>query len=560
MPNYNRYLDLHLCCTQATWQNNHIGERPERGTLFTSGPPTSRVTYYYDFNDDIQKQMEYRTAKTEGYTHNEKNTGNSRVIEEELTHADVGFLHTVSHVDVTALVPTPTQTINAELKTLRYISCRVAMEHLKTAQIYPQLQALMLWISDPTTLNKVRINSHGMGVASRGMRMGGEELSADQLVSALVRHGLTRPSTRAVSALGLAQNARWKEDNEKDRCEGCNKRFIPPFVRKHHCRRCGGLFCDSCSSNKADLAVALTGEKSGKAGRQTATANNVKNVRVCNNCYRSVGNSAVRALVDTPGLQDVFGESVGAATGETIQANYGLKTICLALCLGARSDDQYSVEKQDQGAGAFVRDSLAGQLISALRTNNLRGIKVTASNQVVASGAQGVMNQDVVEYPTARTKTSLFGPTKRILTRVNTDFTQGNGIFCIPAYIWGDRAELRTQFNTVSRMRRTNQLTGDIFVAPDGKSLYFSKTLVQNDLQEVRKDWFIKWKFLSWHNKDTELPPLPGAPAVHWTVKITAPPRVTRIQALPGGPGENLIKITARVGELTKDFKSYEES
>jgi hypothetical protein len=391
------------------------------------------------------------------------------------------------------------------------------------------------------------------------MFMGGEELSADGLISALVRHGLTRPSTRAVSALGLAQNARWKEDNEKDRCEGCNKRFLPPFVRKHHCRRCGGLFCDSCSSNKADLAVALTGEKSGKAVQQTATAINVKNVRVCNNCYRSVGNSAVRALVDTPGLQDVFGESVGAATGETIQANFGLTAICLALCMGARSDDQYSAEKQDQGAGTFARDSLAAQIISALRTNNLRGVKVTASNQVVASRVQGVMNDDEIKYPTGRTNTSLFGPDQRILSRVGSNFRQGSGILGIPAYIWGDRSELQIQFNTLSRTRRGNQLTGDILVAPDGRSLYFSKTIVKKDLDDIRKHWFKKWEFTSWHDSDTQLFPLPGAAAGHWTVKITAPPRVTRIQALPA-PGENLIRITSRVGELTKDFKSYEES
>ncbi|CAL8144786.1 unnamed protein product [Prunus armeniaca] len=35
-------------------------------------------------------------------------------------------------------------------------------------------------------------------------------------------------------------------------CQGCTSRFT--FInRKHHCRRCGGLFCNSCTQQKMFL-------------------------------------------------------------------------------------------------------------------------------------------------------------------------------------------------------------------------------------------------------------------------------------------------------------------
>ncbi|KAJ2725973.1 hypothetical protein GGI07_000901 [Coemansia sp. Benny D115] len=45
----------------------------------------------------------------------------------------------------------------------------------------------------------------------------------------------------------------WEPDNAAQSCRACSKRFSL-FLRRHHCRRCGLLFCVSCSSKRALLA------------------------------------------------------------------------------------------------------------------------------------------------------------------------------------------------------------------------------------------------------------------------------------------------------------------
>ncbi|PWN33927.1 uncharacterized protein FA14DRAFT_66560 [Meira miltonrushii] len=44
----------------------------------------------------------------------------------------------------------------------------------------------------------------------------------------------------------------WEDDAEASTCRGCNRKFTF-FLRKHHCRRCGRIFCDACSTHRAKL-------------------------------------------------------------------------------------------------------------------------------------------------------------------------------------------------------------------------------------------------------------------------------------------------------------------
>lgn len=45
---------------------------------------------------------------------------------------------------------------------------------------------------------------------------------------------------------------RWEVDCDVDACRRCARRFTL-FFRKHHCRRCGQIVCDTCSSHRALL-------------------------------------------------------------------------------------------------------------------------------------------------------------------------------------------------------------------------------------------------------------------------------------------------------------------
>jgi len=58
----------------------------------------------------------------------------------------------------------------------------------------------------------------------------------------------------------------WKSNSEVMDCTICSNEFSISR-RKHHCRHCGGIFCDPCSDNKFPLASSS------------------KPVRVCDNCY-----------------------------------------------------------------------------------------------------------------------------------------------------------------------------------------------------------------------------------------------------------------------------------
>lgn len=65
------------------------------------------------------------------------------------------------------------------------------------------------------------------------------------------------------------QNRKWTDDAEVTHCTLCMKQFTVT-IRKHHCRNCGNIFCNECSSKTAIIAVSK------------------KPVRVCNNCYGEV--------------------------------------------------------------------------------------------------------------------------------------------------------------------------------------------------------------------------------------------------------------------------------
>ena len=66
--NYNRYLDLHLCTSSdmAALKSEHLVERPQ--TFFNH----KGVDYFYEFTNDIMKQMRYREGKGEGFTSGDK--------------------------------------------------------------------------------------------------------------------------------------------------------------------------------------------------------------------------------------------------------------------------------------------------------------------------------------------------------------------------------------------------------------------------------------------------------------------------------------------------------
>ncbi len=521
---YNRYLDIHLC---TNTQLANLGKKEQFG---------GANPYFYEFSASLMQQMRYRDNKHEGFTFDNTNTANCKVLSDvELTHSDASFLKNPSSSLLDRATGEVTYALNAELKQIRYVGCMVAIENLKTTVVYPPLHQLMVWISDEDSVNKLRINSHGSGSKTGGMSMGTVTLSPDELIEALTRHGLKRSRVHTGVLTGLAAGARWRDDNESQRCQGCKNAIELGFFTsgKHHCRRCGGLFCDKCSSYKADLAVALTGKDT--------TAKDVRNARVCKNCYDQVKEYGILAR----------SKGVNQKQTQTNQTNYGLKTICLACCMGAKADDQFSPEKSPaaplQPGTTFVQDSLAARLLTALRAKNLTGIKVTASNQNLydAGSTGGICASCGITVPTDGT-----APSER------HTFLPGKPNFTFPAFIWGKQKALVQVF----KMMVPSVTSGGITVSPDGRCLYFS-TCNRFQLDDIKKNFLNLWKFSSWQKAQQQLVALPGGSLNKWTWKLTAPPRVTNIKLDSKVPLlNNEVVITARVTETFKQYKSYEVS
>ena len=52
----------------------------------------------------------------------------------------------------------------------------------------------------------------------------------------------------------VVPQAQWQPDNHVSECPGCQRRFSL-FLRRHHCRCCGRIFCNCCSGYYLDLAT-----------------------------------------------------------------------------------------------------------------------------------------------------------------------------------------------------------------------------------------------------------------------------------------------------------------
>lgn len=70
---------------------------------------------------------------------------------------------------------------------------------------------------------------------------------------------------------GNEEKDHWVPDEAVSKCTGCGTDFSA-FVRKHHCRNCGDIFCDKCTHGR----IALTADE------------NAQPVRVCDRCMAEV--------------------------------------------------------------------------------------------------------------------------------------------------------------------------------------------------------------------------------------------------------------------------------
>ena len=88
-----------------------------------------------------------------------------------------------------------------------------------------------------------------------------------------------------------AKNASWKPDKAVSKCEICDVVFSL-LTRRHHCRSCGGIFCDTCSKDRAIVPRKTKFSESSGGGGATSSGSPSSDQqamkqfeRVCGVCY-----------------------------------------------------------------------------------------------------------------------------------------------------------------------------------------------------------------------------------------------------------------------------------
>jgi len=92
-------------------------------------------------------------------------------------------------------------------------------------------------------------------LAARKLKIEGEMQQLQALKDELAPHQATLESCMAAASPSdapgrtLTRCHSWVPDEAAPRCmaAGCGRTFAPPFVRRHHCRACGGVFCLRCA-------------------------------------------------------------------------------------------------------------------------------------------------------------------------------------------------------------------------------------------------------------------------------------------------------------------------
>ncbi|TDH67239.1 hypothetical protein CCR75_000445 [Bremia lactucae] len=105
----------------------------------------------------------------------------------------------------------------------------------------------------------------------------------------------------------------WVPDVSVDRCMLCRTDF-GFWIRRHHCRRCGAVVCDSCSGSRTKFI-----NKASKNRLQTVIAPNKmakEDCRVCDACVRLIDEKLAQGVSRRFGKDKVDALATGVDNGK----------------------------------------------------------------------------------------------------------------------------------------------------------------------------------------------------------------------------------------------------
>lgn len=91
--------------------------------------------------------------------------------------------------------------------------------------------------------------------------------------------------------------AKWQSDKDVSQCMNCHKGFSF-FLRRHHCRCCGNIFCDDCTSHFVHYDKAKV-----NVVKRPENGDDFAPYRTCDVCYNSLLNSGL--IISVPKYGDI---------------------------------------------------------------------------------------------------------------------------------------------------------------------------------------------------------------------------------------------------------------
>lgn len=138
--------------------------------------------------------------------------------------------------------------------------------------------------------------------------------------------------------------AGWQRDKEVTACPLCSAEFTKTF-RRHHCRQCGRIVCDSCSKQRMRLdalgperveAGTLASRIERSASRLDALG--FGKVRVCDRCVSSASESRADGFEEDVAANDEVIATLRAALGRSSQECDTFRRVLLELDAEASGD------------------------------------------------------------------------------------------------------------------------------------------------------------------------------------------------------------------------------
>ncbi|CAG8761289.1 41849_t:CDS:2 [Gigaspora margarita] len=80
---------------------------------------------------------------------------------------------------------------------------------------------------------------------------------------------------------------KWENDEDANECRLCNKKFRL-WTRRHHCRRCGQIVCDQCSTKRAIIPPS---QVISDPSSSDVVVQHSQYHRVCDSCFKAMGHS-----------------------------------------------------------------------------------------------------------------------------------------------------------------------------------------------------------------------------------------------------------------------------